>query len=73
MRIRPPDKLSDPRSIAVLGASATEGHIDFALVENFIEVGFTGNLFRYGIPLLLPFQRIRPEPIDIAVCHCMER
>jgi acyl-CoA synthetase (NDP forming) len=31
------DKLSDPRSIAVVGTSATEGRINYGLVENLIE------------------------------------
>ena len=38
-------RIMAPRSIAVLGASRTKGHVGNAVMQNLVDAGFTGDLF----------------------------
>jgi acetyl coenzyme A synthetase (ADP forming)-like protein len=38
-------RIMAPRSIAVLGASRTKGHVGNAVMQNLVETGFTGDLY----------------------------
>jgi acetyltransferase len=39
------DKLFNPRSVAVIGASNTPGKVGYALVKNLLEADFSGDIF----------------------------
>jgi acetyltransferase len=39
------DKIFNPKSVAVIGASDEEGSVGYALMKNFIELGFQGELY----------------------------
>jgi acetyltransferase len=68
------DKIFDPRSVAIIGASDEEGTVGYALMKNFMELGFEGkiypvNLRKTEILGLKAYQTIEqiPEPVDLAV------
>lgn len=68
------DKIFNPKSVAVIGASDEEGTVGYALIKNFTELGFSGKVFPVnirkteilGLKVYLTVEQI-PEPIDLAV------
>jgi acetyltransferase len=68
------DKIFNPKSVAVIGASDEEGSVGRALMKNFLESGFEGKVFPVNIRKteilgLKAYQTIGqiPEPVDLAV------
>jgi acetyltransferase len=68
------DKIFDPKSIAVVGASAEEGSVGYALIKNLIELRFEGrifpvNLHKAEILSLKAYASVEqiPETVDLAV------
>ena len=68
------DKIFQPKSIAVIGASNKEGSVGFALMKNLLKGGFKGEIF----PVNLRHNQIQgiacyksvlkiPEPVDMAI------
>lgn len=68
------DKIFNPGSVAVIGASDEEGTVGYALMENFKELGFEGKIYPVNIRKteilgLKAYQTIEqiPEPVDLAM------
>jgi acetyltransferase len=68
------DKIFNPESVAIIGASDEEGTVGYALMKNFKELGFEGKIYPVNIRKseilgLKAYQTIEqiPEPIDLAV------
>lgn len=68
------DKIFNPKSVAVIGASDEEGSVGYALMRNFMESGFEGRVFPVNIKKsqvmgLSAYQSIEkvPEPIDLGI------
>ncbi|MGC8896165.1 MAG: acetate--CoA ligase alpha subunit [Candidatus Bathyarchaeia archaeon] len=68
------DKIFNPKSIAIIGASDEEGSVGYALMKNFIDLGFDGkvypvNIHKTEILGLKAYQSVEqiPEPVDLAV------
>jgi acetyltransferase len=68
------DKIFNPRSVAIIGASDEEGSVGYALMRNFIDLGFEGKVFPVNIRKteilgLKAYQFVEqiPEPVDLAV------
>ena len=68
------DKIFNPKNVAVIGASDQEGSVGYALMKNFIESRFEGNVFPVNIkkPEILGLKAYEsvdqiPEPIDLAI------
>ena len=68
------DKIFNPKSIAVIGASEEEGSVGYVLTKNFIDLKFEGKLFPVNIrkPQVLglkayPSVDLIPEPVDLAI------
>ena len=68
------DKIFNPKSVAVIGASDEEGSVGYALMKNFTESGFTGHVFPVNLKKtevlgLKAYQSVEqvPEPVDLAV------
>jgi acetyltransferase len=68
------DKIFNPKSIAIIGASDEEGSVGYALMKNFIDLGFEGkvypvNIHKTEILGLKAYQSVEqiPEPVDLAV------
>ena len=68
------DKIFNPTSVAIIGASDEKGTVGYALMKNFKELGFEGkiypvNLRKTEILGLKAYQTIEqiPEPVDLAV------
>lgn len=68
------DKIFNPKSVAVIGASDEEGTVGYALVKNFVDSKFEGNVYPVNIrkPEILGFKayasvELIPEPVDLAV------
>jgi acetyltransferase len=68
------DKIFNPKSIAVIGASDEEGSVGYALMKNFIDSKFEGKIYPVnlrkteilGIKAYANVEQI-PEPVDLAV------
>jgi acetyltransferase len=67
-------KIFDPKSVAIIGASDEEGTVGYALMRNFIELGFEGKVYPVNIRKteilgLKAYQTVGqiPEPIDLAL------
>jgi len=68
------DKIFNPKSVAVIGASDEEDSVGHALMKNFTESGFEGRVFPVnlkktevmGLKAYPSVQQV-PEPIDLAV------
>ena len=68
------DKIFNPKTVAVVGASDKEGSVGRALMKNFTESGFEGRVFPvnlkkaelFNLKTYLSVEQI-PEPIDLAV------
>jgi len=68
------DKIFNPRSVAIIGASDEEDTVGYALIKNFVEHGFEGKVYPVNIrkPEVLGLKAHQsvdqiPEPIDLAV------
>jgi len=68
------DKIFNPRSVAIVGASDEEGTVGYALMKNFTEHGFEGKVYPVNIRKteilgLKAYQTVEqiPEPVDLAV------
>ena len=68
------DKIFNPKSVAVIGASDEEGSVGYALMKNFTESGFGGHVFPVnlkktevlGLKAYANVEQV-PEPVDLAV------
>jgi len=68
------DKIFNPKSIAVIGASDEEGSVGYALMKNFIDLKFEGQIYPVnlrkteilGIKAFASVEQI-PEPVDLVV------
>jgi acetyltransferase len=68
------DKIFNPKSVAIIGASDKEGSVGYAIVKNFTTLGFSGKVFFVNIrkPEILgvkTYQTVSqvPEPVDLAM------
>jgi acetyltransferase len=68
------DKIFNPKSVAVVGASDKEGSVGYAIVKNFTDHGFAGKVYLVNIrtPEILgikTYQKIEqiPEAVDLAM------
>jgi acetyltransferase len=68
------DRLLNPRTIAVIGASSREGHVGFSLMKNLIGSGFDGTVYpinpnRASVQGVKAYPSIleAPDKIDLAV------
>jgi len=68
------DKIFNPRSVAIVGASDEEGTVGYALMKNFTEHGFEGKVYPVNIRKteihgLKTYQTVEQilEPVDLAV------
>jgi acetyltransferase len=68
------DKIFNPRSVAIIGASDEEGTVGYALMKNFTELGFEGKIYPVNIRKteilgIKAYQTIEqiPESIELAV------
>src|SRR4030043_2361863 len=68
------DKVFNPKSVAIIGASDQEGSVGYAIVKNFTQLGYAGKLYFVNIrkPEILgvksyPTVGQIPEPVDLAM------
>jgi acetyltransferase len=68
------DKIFNPKSVAIIGASDKEGSVGYAIVKNFTELGYAGKVYLVNIrkPEVLgvkTYQKVEqiPEPVDLAL------
>jgi len=68
------DKIFNPKSVAIVGASDKEGSVGYAIVKNFTELGYAGKVYLVNLrtPEILgmkTYQKIEqiPEPVDLAM------
>jgi len=68
------DKIFNPKTVAVVGASDEEGTVGFALMKNLRELGFEGKVFPVNIKKSEVFDLKAypsvdqiPEPVDLAI------
>ncbi len=68
------DKIFNPQSVAIVGASDVEGSVGYAIVKNFTQMGYTGKVFFVNIrkPEILgvktyPTVDQISEPVDLAI------
>jgi acetyltransferase len=68
------DKIFNPKSVAIIGASDEEGSVGHAIVKNFTQLGYTGKVYFVNIrkPEILgvktyPTVGQIPEPVDLAI------
>jgi acetyltransferase len=68
------DKIFNPHSIAIIGASDEEGSVGYAIVKNFTQLGYAGKVYFVNIrkPEILgvkTYQTVEqiPEPVDLAM------
>ena len=72
--MNPLDKIFNPRTVAVIGASNKEGSVGYALIKNMIGSGFNGTVYPinfkhksiYGVRSYAKLNDTRDE-IDLAV------
>ncbi len=68
------DKIFNPKSVAIIGASDAEGSVGYAIVKNFTNLGYTGKVYYVnirkpeilGVKTYLSVEQI-PEPVDLAL------
>ncbi len=68
------DKIFNPRSVAIIGASNEQGTVGYALIKNFTETSFEGKIYPvnihkneiFGIKAYQTVEQIN-EPVDLAV------
>jgi len=68
------DKIFNPKSVAIIGASDAEGSVGYAIVKNFTQNGYSGKVYFVNIrkPEILgvkTYQSVEqiPEPVDLAM------
>jgi acetyltransferase len=68
------DKIFNPQSVAIIGASDAEGSVGYAIVKNFSKLGYQGKVYYVNIrkPEILgqktyPTVDQIPEPVDLAM------
>jgi acetyltransferase len=68
------DKVFNPKSVAIIGASDKEGSVGYTIVKNFTELGYAGKVYLVNIrkPEVLgvkTYQKVEqiPEPVDLAL------
>jgi len=68
------DKIFNPKNVAVIGASDEEGYVGYALMKNFINSGFEGEVYPVNIRKkeilgLKAYQTVEqiPKTVDLAV------
>jgi acetyltransferase len=68
------DKIFNPKTVAIIGASDEEGTVGYALLKNFRELGFEGRIYPVNIKKsevmglkAYPTVEQVPEPVDLAV------
>ncbi len=68
------EKIFNPQSVAIIGASDAEGSVGYAIVKNFTKMGYTGKVYFVNIrkPEILgvktyPSVDQIPEPVDLAI------
>jgi acetyltransferase len=68
------DKIFNPKSVAIIGASDQEGSVGYAIVKNFTQLGYAGKVYFVNIrkPEILgvktyPTVGQIPEPVDLAM------
>ena len=68
------DKIFNPKSVAVVGASDEEGSVGYALMKNFLESGFEGEVYPVNIRKkeilgVTAYQTVLqlPKTVDLAV------
>jgi acetyltransferase len=68
------DKIFNPKSVAIIGASDEEGSVGHAIVKNFTQLGYAGKVYFVNIrkPEILGVKTYQtvgqiPEPVDLAV------
>jgi acetyltransferase len=68
------DKIFNPKSIALIGASDEEGSVGYALIKNLTELGYEGKVYPVNIhkPEILGFRAHQtvnqlPETVDLAI------
>jgi acetyltransferase len=68
------DKIFNPQSVAIIGASDSEGSVGYAIVKNFTRLGYAGKVYFVNIrkPEILGTKTYLsitaiPEPVDLAI------
>jgi acetyltransferase len=68
------DKIFNPKSVAIIGASDEEGSVGYAIVKNFTTLGYAGKVYFVNIrkPEILGVKTYQtvgqiPEPVDLAM------
>jgi len=68
------DKIFNPKSVAIIGASDEEGSVGHAIVKNFTQLGYAGKVYFVNIrkPEILGVKTYQtvgqiPEPVDLAL------
>ena len=68
------DKIFNPQSVAIIGASDSEGSVGYAIVKNFARLGYAGKVYLVNIrkPEIMgtktyPTIGQVPEPVDLAL------
>ena len=68
------DKIFNPKSVAIIGASDEEGSVGHAIVKNFTQLGYAGKVYFVNIrkPEILGVKTYQtvgqiPEPVDLAM------
>src|SRR4030066_1214732 len=68
------DKIFNPESVAIIGASDEEASVGYAIVKNFTQLGYAGKVYFVNIrkPEILgvktyPTVEQIPEPVDLAM------
>jgi acetyltransferase len=68
------DKIFNPKSVAIIGASDEEGSVGYAIVKNFTQLGYAGKVYFVNMrkPEILgvktyPTVGQIPEPVDLAM------
>ncbi|MFB3890305.1 MAG: acetate--CoA ligase alpha subunit, partial [Candidatus Bathyarchaeia archaeon] len=68
------DKIFNPKSVAIIGASDAEGSVGYAIVKNFTQLGYEGKVYLVNVrkPEILgmktyPSVTKIPEPVDLAM------
>ena len=68
------DKIFNPQSVAIIGASDSEGSVGYAIVKNFTRLGYAGKVYFVNIrkaeilgTKAYPSVTAIPEPVDLAI------
>ncbi|XES76333.1 MAG: acetate--CoA ligase alpha subunit [Candidatus Bathyarchaeia archaeon] len=68
------DKIFNPQSVAIIGASDTEGSVGYAIVKNFTRLGYAGKVYFVNLrkpeiagTKTYPNVAAIPEPVDLAM------